>query len=225
MSYILTIETSGTNCSVAIAKDNEVISVAEENSGSFSHAEKLHVFIKAVLEQSGLSGNEINAVAVSQGPGSYTGLRIGVSSAKGLCFAWDLPLIALPTLQVLASKAKGVDADYIIPMLDARRMEVYAAVYNFELLEVRNTQAEIVDESSFKEYLAKGKVVFLGDAVAKCKEIITHPNAIFLDDYYPGAAAMVPLAYAKYKAEMFEDVAYFEPFYLKDFIAGKKKGN
>lgn len=222
MGYILNIETSGTNCSVAVSKETVTVALAEANTGSFSHAEKLHVFIKQVLEETGVTANDIDAVAVSRGPGSYTGLRIGVSAVKGLCFAWDKPLIAVDTLEVLALQGAASGADYIIPLLDARRMEVYAAVFSKEMHWLRGVEAEIIEKASYQEYLVKGTVVFLGDGALKLKELISHANAVFLADKFPSANHMPELTYKKYLNGQFEDVAYFEPFYLKDFMAGKK---
>ena len=221
---ILCLETSGTNCSVAIVKDNVVIASKEENTKNFSHAEKLHVFIKDTILAANLSFTDIKAVAVSMGPGSYTGLRIGVSAAKGLCFAWGIPLIAVPTLAVLANQAQEQGAKYIIPLLDARRMEVYTAVFTTEQHCIAETSALVFEEENpFLEYLEKGKVVFIGDGVAKSKAILQHPNAVFVEDQYPSAISLAALATVKYNQKAFEDVAYFEPFYLKDFKVTPKK--
>lgn len=221
MGYILNIETSGTNCSVALSNGVSVTNIAESNTGNFSHAEKLHVFIKQVMEEASVNAEDIDAIAVSKGPGSYTGLRIGVSTVKGLCFAWDKPLIAVETLEVLALQ-KTVETDYIIPLLDARRMEVYSAVFTGAVAWERKAEAEIVEETSFNVYLEKGRVVFLGDGAQKCKELIQHPNAVFVENRFPSAKEMPLVTYQKYLKQEFEDVAYFEPFYLKDFITGKK---
>lgn len=219
MANILCLETSTTNCSVAIAVDGIVKAIREENNKKFSHSEKLHVFIAEVLEESGLEMADLNAVAVSKGPGSYTGLRIGVSAAKGLCFALDIPLISSQSLEVLAQQGQR-DGYYTIPLLDARRMEVYSAVFNSKLKQIRETNAEILNESSFLEYLEKGETIFLGDGAAKFKELYAHKNAIFLEEKFPSSAGMALLAEAKYKISDIEDVAYFEPFYLKEFMMG-----
>ena len=222
MATILNIETATKNCSVSLAKDGKTIAIQELNDGNYSHAEKLHPFIQKVLEEANVSNSQIDAVAVSKGPGSYTGLRIGVSAAKGLCFSFDKPLISIETLQSLAHQLT-VEEGVIIPMLDARRMEVYSAVYDANYKQVREIKAEIIDENSFQEYLLKGKVYFLGDGAEKCKEIITHENAVFLDAKYPSAKEMSQLSFDKYKKNDIEDVAYFEPFYLKDFVVTPEK--
>lgn len=195
----------------------------EINEGHFSHAEKLHPFIEEVIRQSGISYSNLDAVAVSKGPGSYTGLRIGVSAAKGLCYTLDIPLISVDTLQVLASAVEADENSLIVPLLDARRMEVYCAVFNSRFEQIRKTEAEIIDKNSFADFLKKGKTYFLGDGAKKCKEIITDKNAVFLNDHFPSAKNMVVFSTQKFKNSDFEDVAYFEPFYLKDFIAGKPK--
>lgn len=221
MAYILNIETATKNCSVSIAENGKIIVLKELNDGNYSHAEKLHEFIKYVVEKANISINDLDAVAVSKGPGSYTGLRIGVSAAKGLCFALDIPLISVNTLQSLG-KAISYSNNFIIPLLDARRMEVYSAVFkNNE--SVRKVKAEIIDENSFSEFLQDSEVYFLGDGAEKCKEIIKHKNAHFIDNKFPSANEMSELSYNKYKISDTEDVAYFEPFYLKDFIAIKSK--
>lgn len=222
MAIILNIETATKNCSVCLAENGEIIAIRELNDGNYSHAEKLHPFIQELLTQAKITAPNIDAVAVSKGPGSYTGLRIGVSAAKGICFAIDKPLISIETLNSLAHSI-SVDQGLIVPMLDARRMEVYSAVYNSKYEDVREIQAQIIDENSFKEELAQGNVYFLGDGVAKCKEILQHDNAIFIEDKFPSATQMAVLSEAKYKKNDIEDVAYFEPFYLKDFVAGVEK--
>lgn len=223
MAIILNIETATKNCSVSLAKDGEMLILIELNEGQFSHAEKLHSIILEVLKKSHKEMDDIDAIAVSSGPGSYTGLRIGVSAAKGLCFSLDKPLISIPTLTSLANAIIIANGDMIIPLLDARRMEVYSAVFNFEKEQIRETQAQIIDENSYSEYLEKGKVYFLGDGALKCKETIIHDNAIFLEGYFPSAKEMVGLSYQKFINNDFEDVAYFEPYYLKDFVAVKPK--
>ncbi|MDO6674370.1 tRNA (adenosine(37)-N6)-threonylcarbamoyltransferase complex dimerization subunit type 1 TsaB [Tenacibaculum sp. 1_MG-2023] len=222
MATILHIETATKNCSVSVAKKGELLAIQELNDGNYSHAEKLHPFIQQVMQEAKLSFSNIDAVAVSKGPGSYTGLRIGVSAAKGLCFAFDKPLISIETLQSLAHKV-SVEEGVVVPMLDARRMEVYAAVYNSKYEQVRDIKAEIIDENSFQEYLSIGKVYFLGDGAEKCKEVITHENAVFIDGEFPSAKEMVKLSFDKYKKNDIEDVAYFEPFYLKDFVVTPEK--
>lgn len=219
MAVILCLETSTTNCSVAIAVDGEIIALQEDNNNKYSHAEKLHSFIDQVLAESGTLKSSLQAIAVSKGPGSYTGLRIGVSAAKGLCFAMDVPLIAVPTLEALAHQAV-IENGYIISMLDARRLEVYAAVFSSDNNQIRETKAEVLDENSYDDYLKTNKVCFIGDGVQKFKALCKHKNAVFIDNKLPSAKQIGALAELKYHKNDFEDVAYFEPYYLKDFIAG-----
>ncbi len=222
MAYILNIETATKNCSVSIANKGKTIALKELNSGEYSHAEKLHEFINDVLKEAGIKLSKLKAVAVSKGPGSYTGLRIGVSAAKGLCFALDIPLISVNTLQALALSTTISDG-IIISLLDARRMEVYSSVFNSKNETLREVKAEIITEDSFKNYLKDQKVYLVGDGVEKCKGVITNKNAIFVDDKFPSANEMSALSFKKYKKNDIEDVAYFEPFYLKDFVAIKSK--
>jgi tRNA threonylcarbamoyladenosine biosynthesis protein TsaB len=222
LAIILNIETSTKNCSVSIAKDGKIVAMKELNNGSYSHAEVLHPFIEAILKEATISNHQIDAIAVSKGPGSYTGLRIGVSVAKGLSYALNKPLISIDTLTSL-SHAISIDEGTIVPMLDARRMEVYAAVYDKDQQQIRKIKAEIIDETSFFDELEKGKVYFLGDGSQKCKELITHQNAVFIDDKFPSSKEMAVLSYDKYKKNDTEDVAYFEPFYLKDFVVIPEK--
>lgn len=219
MAVILCLETATTNCSVALSVDGKTLAIQEENNKKFSHSEKLHVFIEQVLQDSQIEKGQLDAIAVSKGPGSYTGLRIGVSAAKGLCFSLDIPLLSVPTLEVLAQQVNEKDGN-IIPLLDARRMEVYSAVYNCEKIKIRDTRAEILTSESFSEYLEVQKTIFLGDGAEKFKSLCKHPNAIFLDDRVPSAGDMAKLAEAKYKISDIENIAYFEPFYLKEFLAG-----
>lgn len=222
MALILNIETTTTNCSASISKEGKIVFLKEDNNKNYSHAESLHVFIDAVLKESKIDVTDLNAIAVSKGPGSYTGLRIGVSAAKGLCFALNKPLISISTLQALAYQIK-IEDGVIVSMLDARRMEVYSAIFNADYEQIRNTEAEILDDHSFKDYLEKGKVYFIGNGVEKTRDVITHSNAVFIDDKLPSANEMGLLAFNKYKISDFEDVAYFEPYYLKDFVALKAK--
>lgn len=223
MAIILNIETATKNCSVCLSENNKVLALFELNNGEYSHAEKLHTFILEVLEISGKKMQDIDAIAVSKGPGSYTGLRIGVSAAKGLCFALDKPLISIPTLTSLVNAISVNKNEIIISLLDARRMEVYSSVFDSNHQEIRATEAQIIDENSFADYLQNNKVYFLGDGAEKCKEIIKHKNATFLNDYFPSSKEMAKLSFKKYTNNDFEDVAYFEPYYLKDFVAGKPK--
>ena len=218
MAYILNIETSTTNCSVALSESGAVIGFKEDNSLEYSHAERLHVYIDEVLKTAKVSKDQLAAIAISKGPGSYTGLRIGVSAAKGLCYALSLPLISVPTLEALAHQVDNPKGT-IVAMLDARRMEVYSAIYDANYNETRSTEAEVLTPESYQELLESTPVYFIGNGVAKTKDIITHKNAQFIEDKLPSAKQMCALSYDKFKTNDFEDVAYFEPFYLKDFIA------
>ncbi len=222
MAYILHIETATKNCSVALAKDGVLLAKIEENSGSFSHAERLHPIIDTLLKDNAIEPSALNAIAVGKGPGSYTGLRIGVSAAKGLCYALGIPLIAMDSLEILAQEGLG-KAEYIIPMLDARRMEVYTAVYDKKGNCVETTHAKILDENSFSKYCADAQTLFLGDGVEKTKALIGANKATFVEGKLPSAKDMVGLAFQKYQEKDFEDVAYFEPYYLKDFVVTKSK--
>ncbi|RZJ54288.1 MAG: tRNA (adenosine(37)-N6)-threonylcarbamoyltransferase complex dimerization subunit type 1 TsaB [Flavobacterium sp.] len=216
MPFILNIETATKNCSVAIAKNGETILCKEIAEEGYSHAEKLHVFIEEAIAEAKITVQDLVAVAVSQGPGSYTGLRIGVSAAKGLCFALNLPLIAVDTLQTLASQA-NVSEGKIIPMLDARRMEVYSEIFNAKLEVERPIEAQVIDENSFSDI--NETVYFVGDCAEKCKTVLAKDNFVFLEDIkYPSASAMSKISFDKYQKSDTVDVAYFEPYYLKDFL-------
>lgn len=225
MSLILNIETTTKNCSVSLADKGQLLAIRELNDGQYSHAEKLHVFIDEALKELNKSIQELDAIAVSKGPGSFTGLRIGVSTAKGLCFSLDKPLISISTLHALASTISVEQNVFIVPLLDARRMEVYSAIFDNTYNQLREIQAEVIDEQSFNTILNKDKVYFLGDGAEKCKTIIKHKNAIFLNGHFPSSKQMAKLSYDKYKKNDIEDVAYFEPFYLKDFLVTKSKKN
>lgn len=219
MSLILNLETATKNCSVALAKDGTTIACKEIAAQNFSHAEKLHVFIEEILSENNIQFSDLNAIAVSQGPGSYTGLRIGVSSAKGLCYALNIPLIAVDTLQLLA-KQITIENGIILPMIDARRMEVFSAFYDKNHIQIRTTQAEIIDESSYQEI--SGTIHLVGDGIEKFKNTLTDEKFIFHSDaVFPSAKEMSELSYDKFKIKDFVDVAYFEPFYLKDFVLSK----
>ena len=226
MSCILHIETSTHVCSVAVSQDGENIFVKEDKKGP-SHAVSLGVFVDEALSFAESHAIPLDAVAVSCGPGSYTGLRIGVSMAKGVCYGKGIPLIGIPTLEVLSVPVllyHDLPEDaYICPMLDARRMEVYMSVYDRALQVIRPTAAEIIDENSFADILDEHPVYFFGNGAAKCKDIIKHPNAHFIDDIDPLAKMMFPLAEKAMARQDFKDVAYFEPFYLKEFVASKPK--
>lgn len=216
MSYILNIETATRNCSVSISKSGKTVYCKEIAEEGYSHAERLHIFIEEALSEMQLTFKDLSAIAVSQGPGSYTGLRIGVSAAKGLCFALDIPLLALDTLQILASQVK-VNEGSIVPMIDARRMEVYSAVFNSKFEKIREVKAEIITENSFSDL--EGIINFVGDSNDKCKSFLNQENFIFLDGIvFPSAKEMSVLSFEKFQNKDFVDVAYFEPYYLKDFL-------
>jgi tRNA threonylcarbamoyladenosine biosynthesis protein TsaB len=223
MAIILHLETATTNCSVSISKDSEMIVLKENNAASYSHSEQLHVFIKEALKEASLSFSDLDAVAISKGPGSYTGLRIGVSAAKGICFSLDIPLISIPTLQSIANQVDLKPGELVIPVLDARRMEVYSCVYDNNYQEIRETRAEVINEESFVEYLGENKVYVMGSGAEKCRGVLQHPNFIFNESVVPSAKDMVSMAFEKYESKQFEDVAYFEPYYLKDFVLQQKK--
>jgi tRNA threonylcarbamoyladenosine biosynthesis protein TsaB len=221
LSYILNIETATKNCSVALAKEGKTIVCKEIAEEGYSHAERLHVFIEEIIAEAGITYKDLTAIAVSQGPGSYTGLRIGVSAAKGLCYALDIPLIAVDTLKTLASQLKVSDG-LIIPMLDARRMEVYSAIFSANLESKRGVLAEILTENSFEDF--EQTLYFVGDCAEKCKTVITKDNFVFLEDIkYPSAKEMSALSFEKFKINDTVDVAYFEPYYLKDFMITTSK--
>jgi len=224
LSYILNIETSTTNCSVSLFKGSKLVSFKQENDQNYSHSKRLHVFINNLLEDSKVSPKELSAISVSKGPGSYTGLRIGVSSAKGLCFALGIPLISVDTLDAFAHQIESSDG-FIVPLIDARRMEVYSSVYDNNFNKIRETKAEVLSESSFEKYLKTKKVYFLGNANDKTKSIIKDSNAIFIDDKLPSSIEIGKLAYVKFTSNDFENIANFEPFYLKEFIGNKLKSN
>ncbi len=216
MPIILNIETATKNCSVALAKDGKTIVCNELATENFSHAEKLHVFIEQILMESNVQFSELNAIAVSQGPGSYTGLRIGVSSAKGFSYALNIPLISVDTLQLLA-KQITIDKGIILPMIDARRMEVFSAMYDSNYNQIRATQAEIIDESSYQEI--SETIHLVGDGIGKFTNTLTDEKFVFHNEVvYPSAKEMSELSFEKFQNSDFVDVAYFEPFYLKDFL-------
>lgn len=220
MPTILQIETSTQVCSAAISVDGNTIACKEAMAQNI-HAGSLTLFIDEVVKASGLTYADLDAIAVSRGPGSYTGLRIGVSTAKGLCFALDKPLIGVDTLNMMAQGFLAQHPAYrglVCPMIDARRLEVYTALYTAvgEILEP--VSAKIIDSSSFQNYLDAQEVTFIGDGAAKCAEILSAPNSTFSEANYNSASNMSPLAYKAFCSAAFEDVAYFEPFYLKDFV-------
>ena len=220
MAYLLHIESSSTVCSVAISKDADLLALKEMNNG-YTHAENLHVFIEHILKETNLSAKDLNAISISSGPGSYTGLRIGFSAAKGLAYALQIPLITIDTLKALSNIAmQKVKADALFcPMIDARRMEVYCAVYDNSFNDIKPAQALVLDEISVKTFDLKKDIYFLGDGMPKAKELLQNiPNAHFIEDITASAASMISLAFEKYQHKEFADVAYSEPNYLKEFF-------
>lgn len=222
MPLILNIESATEICSVSIAKEGQLIAL-KENTEGLQHAKLLTVFIEEIFKENNISMKELNAVAVSKGPGSYTGLRIGVSAAKGIAYAGNIPLIAISTLQAMAfglAKENDFHKDtWLCPMIDARRMEVYSAFFDLNNKQQKEISADIIDENSYQDILNNRKVVFFGNGAAKCEKSLQSPNAQFIDGVICSANNMVELSYQSFKNNQFEDVAYFEPFYLKDFIA------
>lgn len=224
-AHILCIETSTTMCSVCVTDGDVVLAIKEINNG-FSHAENLHVFIQDVLKEAGVTVKQLNAVAISKGPGSYTGLRIGVSAAKGLCYALQIPLISIDTLQSMAYAVASDKKEDILycPMLDARRMEVYCAVYNKNLETLTPVNALVLDEKSIEVFNQNKPICFFGDGMPKAKQLLQLiKDAVFVDDIFPSAQSMAKIASTKFTEKQFEDVAYFEPFYLKEFFTPVKK--
>jgi tRNA threonylcarbamoyladenosine biosynthesis protein TsaB len=230
MAFILNIETATALCSVALSVDGNIIALRETLEEK-SHASMLTVFVEELLKEKNLTIGDLDAVAVGKGPGSYTGLRIGISTAKGLCYGANIGLIAVNTLTVLFQSAllslKGnfkKDALFC-PMIDARRMEVFTCLYNSTAVEMEPVSAKIIDGDSFRLWLDANEIYFFGSGMEKCRTVLNHQNAHFIDDIYPHAKALAKLAEIKYSKKEFEDIAYFEPFYLKDFIATvPKKG-
>jgi tRNA threonylcarbamoyladenosine biosynthesis protein TsaB len=234
MAYILSLETATTSCSVALHEEDKLIATVEHHIPQ-STASRLSVMIDEVFKQSGLNPTQLNAVAVSAGPGSYTGLRIGVATAKGFCYALNIPLIAINTLELMAyqvipspmergrGEASEAGEALLCPMLDARRMEVYTLLTNSDLKNIEPTEAKIIDESSYQSWLEKNKILFFGNGSDKCKELIRHENAAFIPHIIPSAAKLGEVAFQKFKSNQFEDLATYEPYYLKDFLVKKPK--
>lgn len=219
MAYILHIETTSTVCSVAISHHHNLIDCIEVNNG-FSHAENLHVFIESILQKNSISQKDLNAISISTGPGSYTGLRIGYSAAKGLSYALNIPLIEVDTLAAMAQYAFSLNtsSQYACPFIDARRMEVYTAIYKRDLSCVLHTQAVILDSNSIKTFYDYSDIIFLGDGMPKAKELLKDiPNSSFIETIMPSAKYMITIAYQKYLEKEFSDIAYSEPNYVKDF--------
>jgi tRNA threonylcarbamoyladenosine biosynthesis protein TsaB len=233
MAAILNIETATSLCSVALAIDGRLIA-RRETQEEKSHAARLTVYIEEILKEQGLQIKDLHAIAIGKGPGSYTGLRIGVSTAKGLCYGAGIPLIAVGTLRILANYAKEIcreksmpldDNVLLCPMIDARRMEVFSCLYQTTGEEKEPISAKIIDGSSYTSYLQTSKIYFFGSGMDKCRQVLSHPNAFFLDGIYPHAASLAALSEEKYQEKKFENLAYFEPFYLKEFVATvSKKG-
>lgn len=220
MAHLLHIESTSTVCSVAISKDAELIAIKEINNG-YTHAENLHVFIEQLLKETSLQAKDLNAISVSSGPGSYTGLRIGFSAAKGLAYTLQIPLITIETLKALSSEVINKDNLNAIycPLLDARRMEVYCAVYDTQLNEITSLQALVLNEESIEVFNQGKDIYFFGDGMPKAKALLqTLPNVHFIDDITASAGSMISLAFQKYTAKDFADVAYVEPNYLKEFF-------
>lgn len=219
MALILSIETSATVCSVALHQSGQLLEAIEVNEPQ-AHAAKTAVLVRDILQQQKKDIKELSAVAVSSGPGSYTGLRIGTSTAKGICFALGIPLISVPTLELLANSVSEKDIT-LCPMIDARRMEVYCQLFSSEREPISETQAVVIDESSFHELLSQQPVLFFGDGSAKCKPVLNHVNARFADDVMATAKNMGEVAFKKFEQKKFEDLIAFTPFYLKEFQAKK----
>lgn len=223
MTYILNIETATQVCSVGLSLNGEMRALRESSEKNI-HASMTTIFIEEVLKEEAIRYTDLSAMAVSKGPGSYTGLRIGISVAKGLCYSLDIPLIAVSTLQAMALGATLTVDDHeslFCPMIDARRMEVYAAIFNAENEQVREVKPEIIEKDSFSSYLKDNSVYFFGNGAGKTKALLAHnPNAFYLDDILPSAKFMSPLVHRAYEQKDFADTAYFEPFYLKEFRPG-----
>jgi tRNA threonylcarbamoyladenosine biosynthesis protein TsaB len=235
LDYILNIETSTSVCSASISSGNKILAL-RESMADRSHASSLTVITGEVMKEWGKDFGKLSAIAVSRGPGSYTGLRIGVSTAKGICYASGLPLIATDTMKIMAAKVleggvgglAGTEISsgkvLLCPMIDARRMEVYTALFDTGGREIKEVSAEIIDENSFDQFFKEGyRILFFGDGAEKCREILGHPNALFIPGIYPSAGQMAALSQKSFSEKLFADTAYFEPFYLKDFLATKPK--
>lgn len=219
MSFILNIESSSTNCSVSLTKNGDLISIKENNDEKYSHSTKLHSFINEVISDSKITINELSAIAVSKGPGSYTGLRIGVAAAKGLCFSLDIPLISVSTLLILSKQIK-ISSGLILPVLDARRNEVYSAIYDANYKLVKKESPKLIDSKSFENFSNNNQLYFIGSGQQKCRELIkSNNNLIFHNkETLPSSKEMADISYQKFISSDFEDLAYFEPAYLKNFI-------
>ncbi len=227
MSFILNIDTTTNVCSVALSQNGKLVDF-KETADDRNHSQVLTVFIEQIFKENKITAKDLSAAAISEGPGSYTGLRIGTSVAKGICYANEIPLIAIDTLQSIAVGAKNKVNDNKIlfcPMIDARRMEVYFSIFDNNLKKLSETESLVIDENSFSDKLQKNKIIFCGNGSQKCKELITSDNAVFVDNIITSAKNMIELSYKKFTNKNFVDVAYFTPFYLKSFIAIKSKKN
>jgi len=231
MALILNLETSTQVCSACLSRGSEIIGWKEDTEGR-NHAKLLTLFIDEILRESDIKPEELDAIAVSKGPGSYTGLRIGVSAAKGMAFALSIPLISINTLKMMASgyvqENESLSADkniLLCPMIDARRMEVYSALYTPQLIEYRKVEAEIIDENSYKDIIKENRIIIIGDGATKCSEYLKSPKIKIDTSFIVSSKYMAPLSALKYKEKQFEDLAYFEPFYLKDFVTTVSKKN
>lgn len=224
MALILSLETSTSSCSTALHIDGRLLA-ERELVKPYSAGSRLSVMMQEVMATSGVEASDIEAVAVSSGPGSYTGLRIGVATAKGFCFSWNIPLIGINSLLLLAAQAchRAEKTDLLCPMIDARRMEVYTTLLNPDLTEVSSTTASVIDWNSFESQLSARRVFFFGTGAAKCEQVISHPNAVFIPGIVPLASAMGRLAEQSFQSSQFEDIGDFEPLYLKDFLIRKPK--
>ena len=219
MSFILNIESSSTNCSVSLTKNGDLISIKENNDEKYSHSTKLHSFINEVISDSKITINELSAIAVSKGPGSYTGLRIGVAAAKGLCFSLDIPLISVSTLLILSKQIK-ISSGLILPVLDARRNEVYSAIYDANYKLVKKESPKLIDSKSFENFSNDNQLYFIGSGQQKCRELIKSNNNLIFhnNESLPSSKEMADISYQKFISSDFEDLAYFEPAYLMNFI-------
>jgi tRNA threonylcarbamoyladenosine biosynthesis protein TsaB len=226
MSLILSLETSTSVCSVALHQEGRILATSEIHKEQ-SHASKLAVLIDEVLKLADCTASQLSAVAISSGPGSYTGLRIGASTAKGLCFALNIPLISVDTLYLMAVQVNTMNLSnaMLCPMIDARRMEVYCLITDAELQVLQPVEAKVIDESSFGDFLQQGRMIFFGNGAMKCEHLLQHAHALFLDKVFPSASMLGILAYEKFQREEFENLVSFEPFYLKEFLVKKPGGN
>lgn len=225
MAFILSLETSTAVCSVAVHEEERLLATLEIHREQ-SHASKLAVLVDEVFALAGVKVDQVNAVVISSGPGSYTGLRIGTSTAKGICYSVGIPLIAVGTLDLLAAQVKRINTmrAYLCPMIDARRMEVYCQLIDADGRTVEPVQAKVIEANSFEEYLNNAPIIFFGNGAAKCRPMIQHSNAVFVDDVYPSAETLGKIGFGKYQRNQVEDLIHFEPYYLKEFMIKKPRG-